>query len=313
MHEDIKWILGIVVIIGIVWYVGASISNSTGTGMELAETAKTRAKDASVPFREDPGVGQVTPEQFSPPKPAPTNAGATKTTAMKATDPNASPLFGRVNINSVARSQSGTAVGEYVILQAPSSNPEPVTITGLTLKSMGTGLSLNIPTASYLPFPGSSGTGEIVRLSPGDVAYIYTGISPNGMSFRLNKCTGYFEQGLNFAPSLPLECPSPLSEPLPERPNQLKDSCIDYLSSYPRCTVLGSKVPASIKQDRDCQLYIEKNLTYDRCVALHKNEPNFYKKNWRIYMSRTSGLYKSRYETVVLLDANGKTIASRSY
>jgi hypothetical protein len=122
----------------------------------------------------------------------------------------------------------------------------------------------------------------------------------------------YFAQALSFTPSLPRECPLPLEEPLPSPPNHLSDACLDYLATIPRCTVPGA-LPMRLQNDGSCQAHAMNKINYNACVALHKNEPGFYRNEWRIFLGRTSPLWKSRREVVELRDADGKLIHSYGY
>lgn len=226
-------------------------------------------------------------------------------------DPSISYLRGKLQIISVQKSIRPNQ--EYVVLQASPRNKYDVSITGLTLKSKVTFLGEEIPKAWSLPFPTNEGEGEVVMLRPGQRAYIISGRSPNGQSFQLNKCTGYFEQGMNFVPSLPLRCPRPVDDPLPLPPNTLSDACYDYLKTLPRCKTPPSSVPTRLRADGSCQAHIFNKISYNQCVTYYKSDRDFFQGEWRIYLDRNTRLWKDKLEIIDLLDENGRLIDRRSY
>jgi len=150
-------------------------------------------------------------------------------------------------------------------------------------------------------------------LSPGEKAIIVTGRSPKGVSFRLNICTGYFSQFQNFTPSLPKQCPLQRDEDYPTGPNGVTDICIDYLESIGRCETNVGSLPLLLASDPVCQEYISLNVHYGGCVNIHKNDSDFYKSEWRIFLGRGNALWKDRRETILLVDEEGKTVDSMSY
>lgn len=293
MHSDFSWFLVILAIIGVFAY--SSWSNEQGGGFLRYATStpvavETRAAETAVPAPR-------------------TQAASEEVAELTAPDPNIAPLLGKVTISSVSRGTDPQR--EYVRLQAARQNTEPVLITGLVLRSAAAGGSVKIPKAWRLPFPGAAGDGEAVTLSPGGAAYIVTGYSGNGMSFQLNSCTGYFTQAKNFSPAIPRSCPRPIHDPLPLPPNQLSERCYDFLASLPSCTV--PSIPLRLAEDGSCQAHIVRNINYNGCVSLHKNDQNFYRNDWRIYLGRNGVLWRERRELIELLDEKGRLIDSYNY
>ena len=199
---------------------------------------------------------------------------------------------------------------EYLVIIASDSNTRPVNITGWKLQSAITGRSTVIDRGTYLFRSGQVNTEQSVFLNPGDRAFVVTGRSPVGVSFKLNACTGYLEQFQNFAPQLPLQCPHPLEENFPTGPQGLSNECIDYLRLFPRCAIHTLAIPPQFSGL--CQDYIQK-VTYTECVEKHKSDSNFYKPEWRIFLKRDAEMWKERYETIYLLTESGKLVDSISY
>jgi len=114
---------------------------------------------------------------------------------------------------------------EFVEIRASSGNKNPIPISNWTLEGK-TRLNVKIGNASPLPYSGQINREYPVSLNPGEKAIMVTGKSPIGVSFRLNKCSGYLGQFQDFEPRLPKECPLPRNENLP---NDLDDYCLDYI------------------------------------------------------------------------------------
>ncbi len=202
---------------------------------------------------------------------------------------------------------------EYIEIRAPRGNTQPVQITGWTVKSAVTGKSATIGKGVYLPVLGKVNPEQPISLSPGGKAYVVTGGSPKGYSFRLNTCTGYFEEFQDFAPKLPLECPYPKNENIPTGPNGATDACLDYLGGLKRCSAHTAPLPPSFANDPLCQEFVFEKINYNGCVDTHKNEADFYSTEWRVFVGRSEELWKESRETILLLDEKGKTVDSVSY
>ncbi len=192
-------------------------------------------------------------------------------------------------------------------IHAASRNKKPLPISGWTLEGK-TRLDLEIGNASPLPYSGRLNREYPVLLKPGEKAVVITGKSPIGVSFRLNKCSGYLGQFQDFEPYIPKECPRAIDEDIPAN---LDDSCLDYLERLPRCEIPGnlSETPLSPA----CREYLGRKINYNACVDAHKNNPDFYKPEWRIYLGRSARLWKAERETIILHDGNGKIIDWKSY
>lgn len=311
MHSDLQWFFGFILVIAVLAYTGwttrkggslfspatstIAVQYSSNTGATQPPIQKTQEQEIADQIKQ--AQTEVTKLQ-----------GQVKQAEV---DANASPLRGKLAIVSLSR--GANAASEYVLIQAASENSAPIQITGLVLRSVVSHLTVTIPKAWRLPYPGAAGEGDEVSLAPGERAVITTGYSPNGMSFRLNTCTGFFAQNTSFSPLLPRECPSPAQELSPEDATQLSDACIDYISYFPSCTTPSSSLPPSFQKDGNCQIYVSSKISYGRCVALHRNEPGFYRNEWRIYLNRGETLWTARREVVELLDADGKLVSAYRY
>ncbi len=309
MHSDLQWFFGFVLVVAVLAYTGWSTRKGGSLFSPATSTVAVQYSTAPVEPPAPKTKEQEIGEQI---KQAETQVTKLQQQVKQAeADANASPLRGKIAISSLSR--GANAASEYVLIQAASANTAPVSLTGLALKSAVSHLIVTIPRAWRLPYPGGVGEGDAVSLAPGERAYIITGYSPNGMSFRINKCTGFFSQGTSFTPSLPRECPSPAQELSADSAAQLSEACIDYISSFPGCTSPSGALPVHLANDGNCQAYVFKKISYGQCVALHKNEPDFYRGEWRIYLGRGEPVWRARREVIELLDADGKLISAYGY
>ncbi|MBI2048990.1 MAG: hypothetical protein HYT29_00945 [Parcubacteria group bacterium] len=262
-----------------------------------------RVKD---PFlKPPPPIG--TGETYNIPKPVGTKDPTTGKTIEKSPAGNTVSFYGKGN------ARIADATREYVEIRAPRTNTQPIRISGWTLKSSVTGKSAGIGTGVYTPISGSMNPEQPIYLSPGGRAFITTGRSPKGYSFRLNLCTGYFEEFQDFSPWLPLNCPYPRDENLPSGPNGLTDACVNYIEKIGRCEAQVQPLPLSFSNDPLCQEYVGENINYGACVDTHKSDPDFYSTEWRVFLGRDQELWKAERETILLLDESGKVVDSVSY
>lgn len=227
---------------------------------------------------------------------------------------NPSPERGKVSVTSAAGAYATDPDQEYVMIRATGDTP--VDITGWRVVSGASGRGARIPEGAALLRSGRlSDTGRIV-LEPGDEAYIITGESPNGVSFKENKCSGYFARRQEYAPPLQLRCPSAASEfDAHYTGNELRDDrCYYRMQATPLC-----ETPSDNNVSNACIALIDDYLTYNGCVAKHRSDSDFDLKTWRIYLEyensrgKSAELWKPSRDSVKLLDASGKTVDLYTY
>lgn len=195
---------------------------------------------------------------------------------------------------------------EYIEIGASKSNQQGLDITGWIIKGQQ-GLDLKLPQAANLFISNQVNAESDIILSPGDKAIIITDKSPLGQSFRLNKCTGYFSQNREFEPYLPQECPYPKDE---QWPASLKPQCRSYIDTLARCRA-NFTIPFGL--DDQCVTSINKILSYNSCVEAHKNDADFYKPEWRIYLNRSAELWRDKWENIIVQDKEGNIVGSVAY
>lgn len=224
-----------------------------------------------------------------------------------------SPFRGKVSLlRYVSGAGSDNPNNEYLQLSVSQSAGGPVTLSGWTLVSDATKASSIIPQGSKLPTSGTINTVQNIVLAPGEKAIIISGRSPIGGSFAENKCIGYFSTFQTFTPQLPSYCPAAKDELARYYgPDYIRDgACIDYVNKIGRCQVLLSPPPSL---SSTCQNFMIERLHYNGCVESHKQDADFFGDTWRIYLGRTTSMWRTKNEIVKLLDGEGKTVDAFSY
>lgn len=236
-----------------------------------------------------------------------------KQVAAEEANKNASIYKGLVNIYYINRDENPNQ--EYVAVHTNSNATTSIPITGWTIKSLSSGTSVKIPQASYLYFAGTINSEQDIYLKTNETVYITTGISPNGASFKLNKCSGYLNQFQTFIPYIGSYCPAPRNEDTSKIPKTVyNDACFDFIDSMPSCRIQNDPLPAgSTKWSVECTDFIYKKINYPACVDTHKNDKDFYQPEWRVFLKRSSRLWKTSREDVVLLDQYGKIVDEIKY
>jgi len=224
-----------------------------------------------------------------------------------------SPYRGKVSLyHYVSGAGSSDPNNESVTISVSQNAGTVVDITGWTLESETSGAASIIPKGTETPTSGIVNEVQDIVLTPGTSAYIASGRSPIGASFRENKCIGYFGQYQNFSPALPLNCPAPKDEMAAFYGNYYirDDACVTYVNTLSRCQTLLSPPPGSSSA---CQAFLVDYLNYNGCMTTHKGDADFLGNTWRVYLGRSAPLFRSQHEVVKLLDKEGKTVDAFSY
>lgn len=227
-----------------------------------------------------------------------------------------SPYYGKIIMSGVSGLYGDDPNQEYISLSTNLDKTETINITGWYLKSEVTGYYAVIGRASLLPFPFSRTDNDIV-LQSGDRVYLTKGFSPIGISFRTNKCTGYFEEERTFTPGLSLECPRPKDEKLPKFSDvyDQNDECLDIIDRISRCTTKGNAfirdLPDTVPSA--CKTYITTQINYNSCVAKHFSDTDFPGDEYRVFLNKFGPLWRQRHDKINLHDKNGLIVDSVSY
>lgn len=154
-------------------------------------------------------------------------------------------------------------------------------------------------------YQGRVNTEKEIILYPGEKALILPGDSPVGVSFKVNKCSGYLEQFQTFTPRFYQNCPHP---GLDQTTYIQDDICSQFMRSILRCNAFVGEYPSDITLA--CRSLIEANLTYNSCAKNHINDPDFYKGEWRVYLGGEDTFGSKNGDVITIYDINGTKIDS---
>lgn len=212
----------------------------------------------------------------------------------------------------VSGAASANPSNEYIEIAVAQNAGAPVAISGWKLVSEASSNSVTLPKGTEVPTSGVINASEDIVLTPGTRAILISGQSPIGASFRENKCIGYFSTFQKFTPALPQNCPAPADE-LGDfyGAGYIRDNaCIEYVKKLPRCQIA---ITPPLGASNACKTFLEKYLHYNGCVTAHRNDADFKSNTWRVYLGRSTSLWRTKNELVKLLDAEGKTVDAFSY
>lgn len=222
LRTILKWMLALLIILFfVVWLVGGGIAQVTG------KAASINAFFSSFAHRSDSSTGSAgglwglfsSPDNanvyfklpWQPDLPqgpsmdqwVADNAAAGEPVAATPGSPvraekdfgNPSPLNGSARISQVWNTGD---LSEYAIIHADQETD----ITGWSVQEITTGRRSYITSAAPDFKMGVVNTVDRVILADGGDAILSSGVSPTGVSFRENVCTGYLEEHQTFVPSL---------------------------------------------------------------------------------------------------------------
>lgn len=211
---------------------------------------------------------------------------------------------------TAARAKETDPSKEYItIFVSNKLGNDSIEISGWRVQN-SKGEDFTIGKGVYMAYSSKVSVEENIYLKRGEKAHIITGRSPIGISFLTNKCTGYFGQFQDFSPALKKDCVSPGKEEGFKNAD-LTDNCVNYIERLPACEVPLKQKPFNL--DNSCLAYIDENINYNGCVLAHKQDNDFYKGVWMVYLNRNKDIYKQTNDTVNLYDASGKLVSSAAY
>jgi|GEM_PF-3284876 len=198
---------------------------------------------------------------------------------------------------------------EYIDVEYNSPSKESVDISDWTLSNKS-GFSITIGSVTNFPGIGSTPNTSRLTLAGSGRVHIITGRSPRGENFRLNKCSEYFSQHQTYVPSISVFCPSLSREP---GVDALDDECFDFVRRFGSCRIpTQSELPAGAR-NADCREFISKTINYSGCTSNHRNDLDFFKNEWWVYLNRPEHVWSDIRDTITLTNERGIVIATASY
>ena len=210
-----------------------------------------------------------------------------------------SPYFQKIRISS-AYSSSFSGYPSQIQLYSSLPKDISVNITGWKIKS-NNGKEIIIPQAVNLYDLSSLLLDSDIAVSASGYVSIYGNTSVISRNLRLNKCIGYLENDYDFIPQLPRNCPQVSRSDV----QYLSGQCQSYALSLGNCRLPDVSFYNSLPGNDDgnkCRAFLS-NINYNSCVREHRNDPDFYLNDWRVWAGRN--ILDPQHDTVKLFDNNG--------
>ena len=216
-----------------------------------------------------------------------------------------SPYYQKVEIRRVyAKKDDFTK--DYLMLR--NNKKETVNITGWTIKTKRE--TITIPQAvAKLGHPFSTSDNSDIKLAYRDEVIISAGLSPQGVNFRTNKCTGYLDQLSQFYPSLDENCPY-LEE---SKYSHLSNACQDFIDGLSRCQIPDYSDDWDVSTDSQCTNFLSEKFNYKQCYQDYHREVDFFKDEWRVCLNKSIDIFDNDGDTIILRDKEGLVVDKYSY
>jgi len=147
-----------------------------------------------------------------------------------------------------------------------------------------------------------------VALAPGSELIVFSGkVSDRFFSFRENICSGYLNDQLpehDLLRRVSENCPDPEDFPIPSR-LQSNRVCMEEIDDIRRCERAGS-LPNRVP--RECGIYIRETYTYNGCVDVFQNSPDFHLNRWRVYLDLNDPLWEEDDDVILLKNEAGVVV-----
>ena len=223
-----------------------------------------------------------------------------------------SPYKGLVKLSGTSGAKKTDPNKEYITLKISRGVSEPISLSGWSVKSIFGAIFYELPDAERVSTSGLETVDSRVTVSAGDSVIVLTGRSPSGDSFRVNKCSGYFEQFQDFTPSISKRCPTPEDELVFfNGASGFNNECLDFIERLPRCKLFLDSIDNDLSPS--CKQFVTEELNYVKCVEHHVNDSDFYQGQWRLFLKRDQEIWKSKREQIKLYDNQGRLVDTISY
>jgi len=217
--------------------------------------------------------------------------------------------YGKVDFDYINTSWKEDPNEEYLKLSTSYNVSDPIDITGWTIRSTYTGNHVTIPQGTQVYMENGLSNVSDILVKKNQSIYITTGRSPLGESFQLNICSGYQSQYKKFTPSISQYCPAPIDDVEGIPPSMQNTDCLDFIDNMPRCRTQTELVP---NFSYECTTYIKQKVNYKTCVEKHRNDTDFYKNEWRVFLNKNEILWRDSHEKLELYDSAGKLVGTES-
>src|SRR3989344_2139436 len=212
-----------------------------------------------------------------------------------------SPYYQKIRVSSVSRGTvSGRKAVTQIALRADYSLKEGLNITGWQVKG-NKGETIIVPQAISDLNPLRFWNQSDIVIDSGHYVYLYGASAPMVRSFRLNKCTGYFNEFYKFSPSLPNNCPGIDRDEIVS----FSGKCQNIITSLGRCRVPTSDQlnDYSILGESACRAYLDE-INYRGCYDRYRRDSDFFSKEWRVWLDKSID-FDVLHDRILLFDKQG--------
>ena len=221
-----------------------------------------------------------------------------------------SPHVGSVIfLDRVSNIQETEPDREYFVLLVSNALSAPLTITGWKVLDRQSGVLYTLPRG--VKVFGSDDVSLPISVYSGDRIFVSSGYSPVNTSFQVNKCSGYRSQFEDFTPTIKTACSDPLQDFSDYGDVPFSDAvCYSTVSSLSPCSAVHT-IPSGVTTQ--CRIFLQDVLTEKGCVSRHRNDPDFFTGEWRLFLKSDREIWKNRDNVLYLLDENDFLVATLVY
>jgi len=268
----------------------ASLLPEEKTEQERNNNSQANEKEQSEETKQNNSEPQPQPQPKPQPKPEPKI-------------PTVSPYIDKVKINRVQTANQYRP--SLVTLSVKPYKGEPINISGWIIKTRKGVFAIPKGIEKYQKNMPSDNIIIKEQLS----VYLIGDVSPLGLNqnFRPNKCFGYFNQNLDFYPSVYGSCPRPELEDV----SYLNPYCQNFILHQSGCKMPNYSKDLKISTDSQCVSYILDYFTYNGCFKRYSQGADFLKDYWYVYLDRN--FIQEYHDTVYLYDQYGLLVDQYTY
>jgi hypothetical protein len=212
----------------------------------------------------------------------------------------AGALKGSAKLESIPSlvDSSGNITKRSLSITLPETISSTPIITGWKLVNER-GMIVTIPEGTEHFIQGKISSTSPIALTGKDRAIISAAASPVGVSFKLDKCSGFLSEFQEFTPPLPASCPS-ASELIKSLSTSVgSGECGTYIKKLPSCRIGQGGGYESLPLN--CRSIVASNINQNSCVSRFKNDADFSIPEWRIFLDQKWFL-SAEHDTISLYD-----------
>ncbi|MBI1754727.1 hypothetical protein HY250_01415 [Candidatus Azambacteria bacterium] len=215
-----------------------------------------------------------------------------------------SPYFGKISLSGSPRATD--PLQEQITLASIGAN-DPIAIGGWMLGSERRNTGFAIPSEAYEISNQPLYEYKVpLMLTSKSKIILYSGVSPSGVNFRLNKCVGYLNTYYKFTPALPNMCPQTNQDEV----KRLSTYCQKVIAGLSSCKEANAGDPLL---DTECHDYVKERFSYSQCVERNHTYYDFLLDEWRVYMNQSKEIWPNDSDAIILRDKDGLLVARFSY